>query len=553
MRLARFADARVKGKDMKSTRRRQIGLKRARNVLACFVAFTFVLQLVPSAGLKAMAAEAGITAQTTTESDQATTQQDTSSTDTETSMTDATTPATTTETATSETTTATTTEATQAEAPGYATSDATMRTASAQDAVPGEHATSVTASQDGLTLQTEAAWVDETHADGNYNATDALTVSGIAAAKQALSDANTPAADSKVAVSEVIASDWSIDTATLESGLESEKSQLAAEGIDESYAIDWVTYQDDGTLKTVDEGTANSYARITYTLDLAKVANDPSTEKPYDSATVTLPLTLSESAQANVDAYEPLSSDTSATCEDTDDGDGTLYSGGITATLGATAVTATAPELQVAETEASLAAQDDPVITPQTDYGTRSTFPTSANDGDTMVYSVNSTTYVYHTVHTTAAGTNVPAGWYPAKLVNGTFGWPSWSWMSNLETRDWTAFVSTNGDYIYSGTGGGDVLWSTDTYWWDSLASAGPRTRKRAHSQSSVPTQSRFSARTPRVTPPPGPQQIPRTCTARLLPTRGILPSTRTSPPRLVRCTYECLNTRPYGTTTSTR
>ena len=479
---------------MKSTRRRQTGLKSARNVLACFVAFTFILLLVPSAGLKTMAAEAGITAQTTTESDQATMQQDASSTDTETS-----------------------------------TTDATMRTVSAQDAVPGEHATSVTASQDGLTLQTEAAWVDETHADGNYNATDALTVSGIAAAKQALSDANTPAADFKVAVSEVIASDWSIDTATLESGLESEKSQLAA------------------------EGTANSYARITYTLDLAKVANDPSTEKPYGSATGTLPLTLLESAQANVDAYEPLSSDTSATCEDTDDGDGTLYSGGITATLGATAVTATAPELQVAETEVSLAAQDDPVITPQTDYGTRSTFPMSANDGDTMVYSVNSTTYVYHTVHTTAAGTSVPAGWYPAKLVNGTFGWPSWSWMSNLETRDWTAFVSTNGDYIYSGTGGGDVLWSTDTYWWDSLASAGPRTRKRAHSQSSVPTQSRFSARTPRVTPPPGPQQIPRTCTARLLPTRGILPSTRTSPPRLVRCTYECLNTRPYGTTTSTR
>ena len=157
---------------MKSTRRRQTGLKSARNVLACFVAFTFILLLVPSAGLKTMAAEAGITAQTTTESDQATMQQDASSTDTETS-----------------------------------TTDATMRTVSAQDAVPGEHATSVTASQDGLTLQTEAAWVDETHADGNYNATDALTVSGIAAAKQALSDANTPAADFKVAVSEVIASD----------------------------------------------------------------------------------------------------------------------------------------------------------------------------------------------------------------------------------------------------------------------------------------------------------------------------------------------------------
>ena len=272
---------------MKSTRRRQIGLKRARNVLTCFVAFTFVLQLVPSAGLKAMAAEAGVTAQATTESDQTT--QNTSSADTETSTTDATTPAATTETSTTDATTPTatteattpetttpaaTTEATQAEAPaapGYATSDAAIRTASAQDAVPGKHATSVTASQDGLTLQTEAAWVDETHADGNYNATDALTVSGIAAAKQALSDANTPAADSKVAVSEVIASDWSIDTTTLESGLENEKSQLAAEGIDESYAIDWVTYQDDGTLKAVDEGTTNSYARITYTLDFAKV------------------------------------------------------------------------------------------------------------------------------------------------------------------------------------------------------------------------------------------------------------------------------------------
>ncbi|MGL5172300.1 MAG: hypothetical protein ACRC75_00485, partial [Olsenella sp.] len=167
---------------MKSTRRRQIGLKRARNVLTCFVAFTFVLQLVPSAGLKAMAAEAGVTAQATTESDQTT--QNTSSADTETSTTDATTPTATTETSTTDATTpaatteattpetttpAATTEAAQAEAPaapGYATSDAAIRTASAQDAVPGKHATSVTASQDGLTLQTEAAWVDETHVDG---------------------------------------------------------------------------------------------------------------------------------------------------------------------------------------------------------------------------------------------------------------------------------------------------------------------------------------------------------------------------------------------------
>ena len=47
---------------MKSTRRRQTGLRRARNELTCFVAFTFVLQLVPSAGLKAMAEEVGDTA-----------------------------------------------------------------------------------------------------------------------------------------------------------------------------------------------------------------------------------------------------------------------------------------------------------------------------------------------------------------------------------------------------------------------------------------------------------------------------------------------------------
>jgi hypothetical protein len=451
---------------MKSTRRRQIGLKRARNVLTCFVAFTFVLQLVPSAGLKAMAAEAGVTAQATTESDQTT--QNTSSADTETSTTDATTPAATTETSTTDATTPTatteattpetttpaaTTEATQAEAPaapGYATSDAAIRTASAQDAVPGKHATSVTASQDGLTLQTEAAWVDETHADGNYNATDALTVSGIAAAKQALSDANTPAADSKVAVSEVIASDWSIDTTTLESGLENEKSQLAAEGIDESYAIDWVTYQDDGTLKAVDEGTTNSYARITYTLDFAKVADDPSTEKPYDSATVTLPLTLSESAQANIDAYEPLSSDTTSTYAGTADGDGTLYSGGATATLGATTVIATAPELQVTEAEVALAAQsEDPVITPQDDLGTGSSFPTTRSDGtplvegDTFTYQANGQKYTYY--HDTSGNYH----WYQNKLLNGDFQWPSLSAFQSTFGNQGSPYIYVNVDTGY--------------------------------------------------------------------------------------------------------
>ncbi len=49
---------------MKSTRRRQTGLRRVRNVFTCFIALAFVLQLVPSTGLKAMAEEVGATAQT---------------------------------------------------------------------------------------------------------------------------------------------------------------------------------------------------------------------------------------------------------------------------------------------------------------------------------------------------------------------------------------------------------------------------------------------------------------------------------------------------------
>ena len=50
---------------MKSTRRRKTGLRRVRNVFTCFIALAFVLQLVPSTGLKAMAEEVGATAQTT--------------------------------------------------------------------------------------------------------------------------------------------------------------------------------------------------------------------------------------------------------------------------------------------------------------------------------------------------------------------------------------------------------------------------------------------------------------------------------------------------------
>ena len=322
--------------------------------------------MVPTAALKAMAEEVGVQSTQAATADEAATDQttDTSSASSATADSDTTSDtSSSTDASSSQTTAATpaapTTTATQEAlpaAPGEATSDTGVRTMSTQDAIPGKHATSVTASQAGLTLKTEAAWVDATHADDNYNATDTLTVSGIAAAKQALADASTPAADSKVTVSEVIAGDWSIDTDSLEASIATEKVELATEGIDESYVIDWVTYQDDGTLKSVDEGTENSYARITYTLDFAK-AN-------VDTTSVSLPLTLAESARGIIDAYEAIANDTSAAYTNTADGDGTLYTGGTTATLGATTVTATSPELQVtAAAETAAAAEPEAATT----------------------------------------------------------------------------------------------------------------------------------------------------------------------------------------------
>lgn len=227
---------------MKSTTRRN--LKRWGDLTTRFVLAILLAQMmVPTAALKAMAEEVGVQSTQSAATDESATDQtsDTSSASSDnTSDTSSSTDASSSRTTatTSAAPTATATQVALPAAPGEATSDVAIRTASAQDAVPGKHSTSVTASQAGLTLQTEAAWLDTMHADGNYNATNTLTVSGIAAAKQALADANTPTADSKVFVSEVIASDWAIDTTTLESDLANEKVQLATEGIDESYAID---------------------------------------------------------------------------------------------------------------------------------------------------------------------------------------------------------------------------------------------------------------------------------------------------------------------------
>lgn len=164
---------------------------------------------------------------------------------------------------------------------GYATSDSSIRTASKQDATPGDNAASVTATQDGMTLKVSAAWNDESHASGNYTATETFAITGFGGS---------------ATLSTVVPGDWNIGSGT--------------------YDIDWVALQEDGTYAASTKGASGALARVTWTLTPSDAADD-------GSITKTLQLTLADPSTYSDGSYMPTSVDANSS----------ISSGGTQATL----------------------------------------------------------------------------------------------------------------------------------------------------------------------------------------------------------------------------
>lgn len=218
----------------------------ARKALAIFLSVVMVVGLTPTASC-AEAADELSAATATTQGTAATTQSDASSSAaaTETQPSSSSSASATDASSSTATDGATTTaadagtssqpaepaESTTA-APGYPTDDASVRTASLETKDPASNPTTVSAAQSGLSLITAATWNDDTHANDNWSAVDTLTVSGIAAARQALVESGKEATSSQVSLRVILSKDYVLDDASLKSSFEADKTALAANGID---------------------------------------------------------------------------------------------------------------------------------------------------------------------------------------------------------------------------------------------------------------------------------------------------------------------------------
>ena len=366
------------GSGTKGVARRLLRMLRgwpSRKVLAIFLSVVMVASLIPTASWAEAADE--LSAATATQETATTTPSDSSSssattttqTDTSgsaaTTATDAatTTPSdssgsaattvtdTTTETKSdSSSSAAPTTGAATVAAPGYPTDDASIRTVSSETRDPASNPTTVSAVQSGLNLVTAATWDDDTHANDNWSATDALTVSGIAAARQALVESGKEVTSSQVSLQVILSNDYVLDDAGLKSDFEADKTALAADGISASYVVDGVTYADDGVATHVSSDTAGAYTCVTFTLDFASAVSGT------DSAAIRLPLVLAEAKRADAGSYVALAHDVDSTYEATE-GNGTLVTGGTSAAFDSTTVYATSPVLEVTAPVATVAPQ----------------------------------------------------------------------------------------------------------------------------------------------------------------------------------------------------
>jgi pilin isopeptide linkage protein/uncharacterized repeat protein (TIGR01451 family) len=239
--------------------------------------------------------------------------------------------------------------AAEAALPGSATDDSSIHTAVTEVKTPETNPTSVSALGNGLALTTEVAWDDAGHADGNWGATDTLTVSGIAAAKDALAKSGENVSSSTVEVQMIVANEYSIDAVGFASSFTPREEALEAQGVAASYATDRVVYQDDGTLKTVSTDTSGSYARVVFSFDFANASEG------VDSASVQLPLTLAETQRTQSGSYFSVAHDALGTGMATDAAAAPVADG-TSAVYGSATVCASSPQLEVAAVSASTAA-----------------------------------------------------------------------------------------------------------------------------------------------------------------------------------------------------
>lgn len=215
----------------------------------------------------------------------------------------------------------------RAAAPGYATSVAGVRTLSLQDVLPNAGAGKVLASQDGLSLELAAAWSGRVSSDGLPLAIETVTVSGLSSASGVRN----------LSFSQVIADGWSLDGDTFGPSGSSRTGSLDVIGVEGGYVVDRVVRDDEGFFQPARSGVDGTYERMTCTVDLGSVGSD--------SVTMELPFVMSSSAGADAASVLPLAVDISSAYIDTVEGDGTLYTGGSTVTLGDTTVYATSPFL----------------------------------------------------------------------------------------------------------------------------------------------------------------------------------------------------------------